>query len=112
MPGKFFIRLTVNRELFFACLPQNANCFFGFIPNFKFAFKPETIISLQNIGCIPCKITFREAEIMDGIQQIRFSNPVASRNAYYSFCEWNKAAQIILELDQGDVIQSEHRFAR
>src|SRR6185503_19444086 len=78
MPGKLFIRLTVNGELFFACLPQNANCFFGFIPNFKFAFQPEPIISLQNIGCIPCKITFREAEIMDGIQQICFSDPIAS----------------------------------
>ena len=98
VPGKSFIILAINRKLFFAGLSLNTDCFFGLAPNLKLTFQPETVIALQNIIRISCKITFRETEIVDGIQQVRFPYPIAPRNAHDSFCKGNRAIHVILEL--------------
>jgi hypothetical protein len=107
--GKFFVRLIIYKKFFFAGLSQDTNCFFRFIPKLKIAFQPEAAVPLQNIVTInPGKIAFGEAEIVNGIEQIGFANPIAAGDTNDPLSKLEGPAIIILELGQQQFIQSEH----
>jgi hypothetical protein len=88
MPGKLIVRLSIYRKRFLPRLPQDAYCFFFFIPKFKFTFKPESLMVLKDIAGIDSrKIAFSKTEIVNPVEQVRLSNPVSAGNSYDPFGE-------------------------
>ena len=61
---------------------------------------PEAFVSFKYILLIlPAEIAFGEAEVMYGIEKIRFPNAIPSADANDSFRETKLLLEIILELE-------------
>jgi hypothetical protein len=100
VPGKAAVPLIVQEKLFFARFPQDANGFFFLPVQLQVAFNPEALAAMLYIGSIgPAEITFCKAEIMDGVQQVGFTGPVAAANANDSLCKPVLRKIVVLELE-------------
>jgi hypothetical protein len=70
-------------------------------------FHPEAFMTMMNIQLILTgKITFGEAEVMDGIQQIGFTNSITAADTNNAFGELKLLVKIVLELKQRYGIQA------
>ena len=66
-------------------------------------------MSLQYILCVYAReITFGKTEIVNGIQQVGFSNAVGARNSNDPFSELHGSMPVILELNQGNAVEPKH----
>ena len=64
-------------------------------------FIPEPLMSMKNIELIlPSEVALGETEIVNGIQQVGFSDTVAPRDADDPFGKTELLLEIILELKQ------------
>jgi hypothetical protein len=59
---------------------------------------PESIMAMLNIGAVTGKITLRKAEIMDCVEQIRFTNTIVPAYTNDPFRKIKRAVRIVFEL--------------
>ena len=83
MLGKAFAGLTAGKELLFPRFSQYADHLQGVSFFFETAFDTESGRAFVNAKLIlPGKIAFGEAEVINGVEQVGFSNAIAAANTY------------------------------
>ena len=99
MLRKFLVGFLIEEEFFFACFPQDADYFFRRGLLFKMPFYAEAGTSFEYILLVGFgEITFREAEIINRIQQVGLANAIVTANAYNPFPELEICLFVIFEL--------------
>jgi hypothetical protein len=100
MLGEAFVVLIIEGNILFAVFEG------AYDPVFVVVFVQDTFQAeavgevLGVLGFTAGKVAFGEAEVIYGIEQVRFTGAVASGNAYDTFVESEGFPGVIFELDK------------
>ena len=109
MRGKSVACFPIDDEFFFSVFPQDAHGLQRSIVHGPIPVDPETLTTgSHRTRVAPWKITFREAQIVDRIQQIRLPNAIGSAKCNNPVREIEMSVRVVTELGDWYLSESQH----